>query len=831
MASLFYHIKNICTKTIPKASLGGSPMLRTSEFVLMVGLLFSCSTTSHLEDGEQLYTGLKPIEYESYESGAHFDETQLEVEAALATAPNGALFGSSYYRTPFPYGLWIYNALDGKKGAVPKWLVSTFGKAPVLMSNVNPELRLSVAENVLQNRGYFRGNVDYAIEEGKPKTTKTDTVPRPRTAKIAYKVNLGHLFTIDTMSYSNFASRELALLKSSDTYLSKGTPFCVSTLDNERARIYNLLRNHGYYFYQQSYASFLADTLKVSGAVQVMTHLADSLPEEVMKKWVIGRTDMSIRRTDGEVLTDTVTRRFLTLHYAGKKSPLRPRVVLGDVKMRPGNLFSQDNYEESMSNLITKGIFSSVNLSFKPRRNADGTYMTIADSVKSTTRDGQDRAHAGVLDMEINCVLDKPYDVSFQANYLGKTSGRMGPGAQIGFAKRNAFRGGELLSLNLAASCEFQLGSTASSNTSNYEISGDLSLAMPRLWLPSFLTPKRRWYRAPSTMISIARETVNRSGFFRRHILSAELSYTFQPSAQSTHKISPLILSYDRMASSSLSYDSLRHTSAVMMASSGDYFLPKMRYTYTYTSPRTYRNPITMQISVTEAANIMSLGYLAFGKKWNDKGKTAFKTPYSQFLKLEAEWRKTWDLGEHNSVVAHTQLGILKCFGNSEEAPFTEYFYVGGANNLRGFPARSLGPGRSHNPNSTYSYATNVGDLKFVANLEYRPHLFGSLYGAAFVDVGNIWNIDNDGSDDDVLMGYDAPGARVDGRKFKASSFLNDLAMNVGLGVRYDMDFFVLRLDWGFALHKPYDTGRSGYFNVRKFSEGSCINFAIGYPF
>ena len=224
-------------------------------------LLASCST--NLEPGEQLFTGLKPIDYQNHDNSDHFTMTQAELEAALATAPNGALFGSSYYRT-IPYALWIHNACEGKEGGVAKWIGKTFGKAPVLMGNVNPELRVSVAENVLQNHGYFRGNVDYDIIYGKAKTTKTDTVARPRTAKIAYTVDMGPLYKIDTISYHNFPQDAMNLIQSSKPEIKTGDAFDVAALDAERNRIADLFHNNGYYYYNQSYTSYLADTVKVT---------------------------------------------------------------------------------------------------------------------------------------------------------------------------------------------------------------------------------------------------------------------------------------------------------------------------------------------------------------------------------------------------------------------------------------------------------------------------------------------------------------------------------------------------------------------------------------
>lgn len=811
-------------------------MLNRKYNILLLSLfalfLTSCSSISHLDEDEQLYTGLKPITYISDESGSHYFETQAELEAALATAPNGALFGSSYYRT-IPYGLWIYNTFHEKKSAFAKWITSSFGKAPVLMSRVNPELRASVAESVLQSNGYFQGNVDYDIVYGKPKTTKHDSIPRPRTAKIAYKVETGPLYRIDTISYSNFNGEAYNMLIDSKSLLKRDTPFNISTLDKERSRIYDLFRNHGYYYYKQSYTSYLADTLNTRGKVRLQLHMADSLDERVMRKWVIGKVDVKLQRVARETLTDSLDRRLLKIHFGGKKPPIRPRVVLTDVKLRPGQLFSQSAYEESMMRMVSKGIFSSTSIDFVPRVLPDGTDMLVSDTV-SATSDGFERKGAGVLDMMINCTLDKPYDFTLQANYIGKTSGRMGPGASLGFAKRNAFRGGELLSFNLGANYEFQTGATASSNNNNYEISGDLTLSMPRLLLPKFIIGKRRrWQTTPTTIISVSRETINRSGFFRRHILSGDLSYVFQKTPQSQHQFSPLIVEYDRMVSVSDEYRELEKESPVMLASSKSYFMPKMRYTYRYTSPINYLNPMVLSISISEASNLMALGYLVAGKEWNEKDKTSFGSPFAQFVKMEAEWKKTWRVGDFSNFVAHAQLGLLKCFGNSEKAPYSEQFYVGGANNLRAFTARSIGPGCSYNPNEKFRYVTNTGDMKFVLNLEYRPRLFGSLYGAFFLDVGNVWDfkesvIDNptkDKTENRIDLG---DGTR---RSFKLEHFLNDLAVGTGIGLRYDLDFFVLRIDWGIQIHTPYSERTSGYFNAPKFSKAQCINFAIGYPF
>lgn len=805
----------------------------TCRLITALGLMTmvsGCSTTSSLKDGEQLYTGLLPIEYTNYERSDQQLSTQEEVEAALATAPNGALFGSSYYRTPFPYGLWIWNACSNSNGVVAKWFNKTFGKAPVLMNNVNPTLRASIAQNVLQNNGYFNGKVSYAIKEGKPEQTKTDTFKLPRTAKIKYTVDFGHLYTLDTIVRQNFLSHmDTVLDKEHSTLLYTGAPFSVSNLDAERNRIYDVLRNRGYYYYQKNYTSFLADTMSVPGKVQLQVRMLDSLPDYATHKWIIGKTAVQIRRQGMETLTDSLKWRILTIRFAGKKSPLRPGVVLGVTKLRPGDLFSESKYEESINNLSSLGIFSNIDISFAPQKNPDGTIREVPDSI--IKKYGAQRAGAGILDMTINTALDKPYDVTLSATGKGKTNGRIGPGVTLGLSKRNAFRGGELLSAEVGANYEFQTGGSSKSEDS-YDFTASLSLLVPRLLAPNKIIPRRRWYTTPSTALSLSGETIKRAGFFTRNILSFDYTYNFQPSPTSVHQFTPLSLLYGKTSNATLEYLQKIGESITSMIATADELTPRMRYKYTYSSPQTVPNPIFWETSVTEAGNILNLVNSALGYKWNEKNKKLLKTPYSQFFKIETDLRKTWNLKEKSTLVAHFYGGAVFCYGNSQSAPYSEQFFIGGANDLRGFAMRSLGPGNVHFDDKDLGYMYHNGDLKIYANLEYRPHLFGSLYGALFLDAGNVWYMNKSRREELTILSdihaEENPGAPalVCGSTKKA-----DIGVDIGCGLRYDLDFFVLRLDWGLALHTPYATGTSGFFNIPKFKDAQCINFAIGYPF
>ena len=768
--------------------------------VLGIVLLASCSETASVPEGDQLYTGQRKIKYENYKASDHFSTTQEEVEAALATEPNGAIFGSSYYRSPFPYRLWIYNAFHTSDEGLGRWIRKTFGKAPVLMSNVNPRLRSQVARELLRARGYFGSYVNYDI------ITKSN----PKKAKIGYTVNLGDLTTIDTLTYVNFPVEAQHLIDSTsaEALVHKGDPFDVSTLDAERTRVSTLLRNNGYFYYQPSYATYLADTLAAQNKAQVKLQYADSLPSQIGRRWYIGHINLQMRRNVMQQLTDSVTFRDYTIVYTGKRTPIRAGVIARDLKMRPGQLYSYNTYQQSVNTLTSKGLFSRVDLGFAPRDTS---------------------AACDTLDLTLNCVFDKPYDFSIEANVVGKTTGRVGPGAVMSVVRRNAFRGGEKLSVNLKGSYEWQTGHRAdgtSSKFNSYEYGADVSLEMPRLMFVDRLMERvraKRWLSGQkvkpnntvsNTLIKASSDVLNRSGYFKRHIVSGELTYTIQPAPNRVHQFSPLILQYEYMQKQTEAFKEIVSQSPYLLISMADQFVPKMRYTFTYQSRSNFRNPIYWQLSVSEASNLLSLGYLASGEKWNKKGKTMFKNPYAQFLKIETDYRKTWQVTDHSQLVGHVNAGVIWSYGNASAAPYSEQFYVGGANSIRAFNVRSIGPGRYYTNQSRLSYMDQTGDIKFQANVEYRPRLFGNLYGALFVDAGNVWALRDDGY--------------REGSKLQMKNLLKDMALGTGVGIRYDLEFFVLRLDWGIGIHVPY---KSGFYNMNSFKDSQSLHFAIGYPF
>ena len=749
--------------------------------VLIVG---SCSSTSSVPEGDQLYIGLKPIEYKEYEKNDHFYAVQEEVEAALATAPNGAFFGSSYHRT-IPYKLWIWNNFSNSETKLGKWIAKTFGSAPVLMSWVNPELRTSVAQSVLRKHGYLGGTVSYMVEQQK----------NPKKAKIAYTVNMNELSTVDTLEYVNFPSLSDSLIRLhvDEARIKPGDPFDVSALDAERSRLSTLFRNNGFYYYQPSYASYLADTLAVPGKVHLRLQLADNIPAAANHKWYIGKMNVNIMKQSMEQLRDTFTYRRLTLAFNGKKPPIRARLLLRHLRLLPKQQFSYDAYMESADRLSNSGQYSSVQFAFTPQ---------------DTT------ALCDTLDMTVSCVLNKPYEAYVETNYSNKINGRTGPEIVVGFKKKNAFRGGEVIDLNLHGAYEWQTNGQGSDYNS-YEYGTDLSVSFPRMIVP-FLKPYR-YYNTPTTTVRASTNVVKRPGYFKMHTASGDWTYKWQPTDRKKHEFSPLTIKYQHLTYATHKFDSIMYATPYLYATMQDIFIPKMIYSFTYTSPKKYRNPIYWNITASEAGNILSLGYMAAGKKWGDEGKEMFKNAYAQFFKIESDFTKTWATGLKSQLVGHINVGLVYSYGNMKATPYSEQFYVGGANSIRAFPVRSVGPGSYYTDEARLSYLDQTGDMKFLANLEYRFNLFGNLYGAAFIDAGNVWGLKDDG--------YRS------GARFKLKNIAKEMALGTGVGVRYDLEFLILRLDWGVGLHMPYDTGKSGYYNIRRFKDSHSLHLAVGYPF
>ena len=752
--------------------------------------------TRHIPADEQLYTGIKHIEFmgkKEYASTPEGATAIEEVKAALACPPNASIAGSSSLRG-IPIGLWLYNDLYESNNKIGHWIFNTFAQSPVLISKVNPELRARVATNVLSYYGYFNGRASANIITNKRNSKK---------AAVAYEITLNEPYRYDSIAYLNFPKGIDSLLTATkeSSLLKKGAQFSVMNLNGERERINNMLRNNGYYYCQTNYIKFLADTINSPGKVSLRIEPNKDFTAKVERPWKIGNTTLQItgnRQAGGarRVKNDTIRRRNLTYIYNGSKPPVKAGAILSNTFLRKGQLYSQERQQLSLQRLTLLNIFNSVNFAFTPREDSD------------------------TIDMSITAQLGKPYDFTFELNATSKSNSQIGPGTKISLSRNNIFRGGETFKLSLQGSYEWQTDKRMQGKQSvinSWEIGADASLSFPRLFLPIV---HRRYLRFPATtLIRLYADQMNRSGFFRMVHFGGEISYRIFEKRNTTHCVTPFRLTYDMLQSTTAKFDSIAANNRSIANSFRNQFIPAMQYTYTYDNTNSERRHKTLiEFSATSSGNITSLIFLACGEGWNKKNKEIFNNPYAQFAKLTFEARQLYRLTTKSHIATRFFIGAIKSYGNSSTAPYSEQFYIGGANSLRAFTVRSIGPGSYHPAeDSRYSYLDETGTFKLEANVEYRFPIFGDIYGALFVDAGNVWLLEKD---------KNRPGG-----EFRFDSFAKQIALNTGAGVRYDLEFLVLRLDFGIAIHAPYDTGKKGYYNIPSFGKGFAWHFAIGYPF
>ena len=761
---------------------------------LLLGLLsWSCSTTKNLPEGAVLYTGISKIEIQQPDASEAGRSTVEEVEAALAYPPNNALLGSSSVRVPFPFGLWVYNAFVNKEGKVSRWIFNKLAAKPVLISTVNPDVRVKVARNLLNEYGYFNGATAYELVPDKKD---------PRKAKIAYQITMNPPYTIDSILYVRMRNRVDSLLPrlSSERLIRKGDNFNVVRLQEERERIADRLRDNGYYYFRPEYMIYQADTTITPGRVSLRIVPKEGMPRNALIPWKLGNVDFYLNGYRNEQPTDSIRYKDLTIHYEGKLR-VRPKVLYDRLYFRPGDRYSQTQQERSQTALARLGIFRYAEFQYAPR-----------DTMRR-----QD-----TLDLRIHTVYDLPLDGELELNVTAKSNDQIGPGAVFSVTKRNMFGGGETFGVKLRGSYEWQTGNkldAGGSKINSYELGLSTTLTFPRLLFPTL--GKRDLNFPATTTFRIYADQLNRARFFKMLSFGGDASYEFQPSATSHHSVTPFKLAYNLLQHTTAEFDSIADSNKALMKSLQDQFVPSMSYTYTYDdSPiTTKRHHVWLQGSITQAGLLMNAAYAIAGKAFDKEGKKLFGNPFAQFIKGTVEARYNYQLGENQRLVGRIMAGAIYSYGNARTAPYNEQFYVGGANSVRAFTIRSIGPGRYYQSSdeNKYAYIDRTGDLKFEANLEYRFPIMGDLHGATFLDCGNIWLLRED---------PDRPGGRL-----KAGHFFKDLALGTGFGFRYDMDFLVIRFDVGIGLHLPYETGKSGYYNLPRFKDGMGYHFAIGYPF
>ena len=765
--------------------------------MLALWLVSACSTTKHLPEGEILYTGIKKIQIENEDKSPAGVKTLEEVNAAISVAPNNSFFGSASakMRIPFPMGLWIYNGFHKYEKGFGNWVFRKLGADPVLISTVNPSTRAKIGTNLLHDYGFFNGKVSYEINDTK----------NPKKQTISYHIDMGNPFRYDTIYYEGFDTKADSLIHAhfGERIIRPGDHFDVTLLNSERERLVELFRNHGYYFYRSDFITFLADTIQRPGFVNLKVIPKDNIPAEGLRTYHLGNTTVNMVGFKGEQPTDSLVKGDFTVRYSGKKPGLKYPVLRRRFLYEKGMEYSQMRMNYTQEGLARLGVFKYNEFLYTPRPNSD------------------------TLDVRVNTMFDLPYDSELEFNVTTKDTKQTGPGAIFSLSKKNFQRMGATLNLELKGSYEWQTSSTVEGKSSvmnSYELGAALSLEFPRLILPWKGKDANSRFYPQQTNFKIYAEQLNRARYFKILSFGGNVSYSWQPKRYLKHSITPVNLAFSTLQHRTSEFDSIATLNPMLFHSLDNQFIPSISYKLTYDNGyQKKRNRIWWENAITSSGNITSMVYAAFGEKFSKRDKKLLGTPFAQFLKFSSELSHVYYFNEKHQLASRVMGGIIWAYGNKLIAPYSEQFYVGGANSIRAFTIRSLGPGRFHPAQDTgYSYVDETGDIKLEANLEYRFRMMsnflgGNLNGALFLDAGNVWLLRKDPS---------RPKS-----EFTFHKFFDSIALGTGFGIRYDLSFLVLRLDCGIALHVPYDTSKSGYYNIPKFKDGLGIHFAIGYPF
>lgn len=768
-----------------------SLLLALPQLALLLG---ACSTTSRLEEGEVLYTGVKSISVNPTGDEKIPDALLSDLNTAVAVRPNAALpllYPYSKFRLMPPYTLWAYNALTDSTKGLKGWALRLLAKPPVLVSDVRADARMKMVESILDQNGYFGSTASYNLVYDKKNDKK---------ASLAYTFDISSPYRIDSIQYINRPEDRLSQMVDSlarrNRWFSNGSIFCVDSLTSMRVDIANRLRNKGYYYFRPEYVEFLADTFMTPHKVAMKIDFADNMPPIVRKQYRTRNIQTTLFRNElyKRQIPDTIETKKGQLIIM-RPQRVRESMIPECITFREGKVFTVRDMNLTQTRLARLGIFSNIEIQPVP---ADST--------------GEDPE----MDVFITCRYDRPMEATLELNATSKSNSYIGPGLVGTFTHHNIFGGAEKLSVSLNASYEWQTGRNRSSVFNSYEFGIQSSLAFPRLLAPKFIPRSRRdlnW-----TTITLGGSILNRPKYFKLAEYNMGITYEWRATRHAINSFTPFKLVYNKLINTTHSFDSIMAQNPAVALSFESRFIPQLSYTYTYDRwlEREQNNQLTFSATFTEAGNLFDGIYRLCGVKGEKK---LFGTPFSQFVKGQVQlvWNHRLFPKSDHWLVSRVLIGAEHAYGNSREVPYSEQFYIGGANSIRAFTVRSIGPGSYRAPRDQVNgYFDQTGTFKFELNTEYRFPLIADLHGAVFIDAGNIWLLKKD----DLR-----PGGQLRGR-----TFFKDLALGTGAGLRYDLGMLVLRLDLGYGIHTPYGNGTGHYFNVG-FKDAWALHLAIGYPF
>ena len=760
--------------------------VRSSIFLISILLVLTgCSNTRFLTKDQMLYTGRKKVEIINKQNVKKISSVKNQVSSITSYKVNNSLFGR---RVLPPIGLWVHNywkVNKEKKG----WLYKTLSTSPILISDVNPELRAKKIENELFDLGYFHTKAWSTININ----------PRnPRKAMVSYNVDLSPPYHFNTVSFDT-------LYDNLDTLISKykfrnkirsGDQFDLAKLKTSREELSKRLQDSGYFFLIPEFIEIKADTTIENKKLNLVIGKRKELPRSVISAYKINNIFIrNSRSSDHEYLTaDTVW--YDNIAILSPDSILKHEILINSIYFHKGDKYSYTTYQNTLNRLNNLGVFKSVNISFEQNKR---------DSL------------ACLLDVIITLAMADNINLAVETNVMTKSSGYYGPLLSTGISHGNAFKGAELLNLALKAGLEWQWGSKSESQlgTLSYEIGASTGLTFPKIIVP-FKISRNSLMILQRTSVNLDLNMLNRTAYYKMVSTKINLNWQWSRNKNIQHSLYPIYVNLVNLLETTPEFDSVVNENIYIRKSFEEQFIFGAKYDFAYNNTLTIKpNNFIFQGGISTSGNLLDL-IAGIGKTSSDRPYYFLNNIYSQYVKLTTDFRYFRN-GFNKSFVFRFYAGIGIPYGNSTALPYVEQFFSGGAYSVRGFTARYLGPGSFHTDDQS-GYIDQSGDIKLEGNLEYRFGMSKMLKGALFIDTGNIWLVNED---------ENRPGA-----KFHFSNFYDELAVGTGFGLRFDFSVFVMRADLGFPIRNPYKTdNRNWLFGTDKIFSGGLFYLAIGYPF
>lgn len=723
-------------------------------------ILMSCSGTKYVSDGSYLLNSVN----------VQVDDRYTDIDPGMLKSYVRQKENSKWFSAAkIPLGIYSLSGRD-----TTKWINRTLramGEEPVVFDSIQSEESSRSLCSELQNKGYLGAYVK--LDKQYKRKKKVD---------ISYILYPGERYFIQSIKYDiqdSLLARFTEITDESKRLLHQNMQFNASLLDNERKRITEYLVNNGYYKFNKDYISYLADTISGSRGIDLTL---------VLREY---RT-----RTNADTLHSRY--RIGNINYFNGEAPsapinLRNKVLRNNTFIESGDYYSASRLGRTYNRLGRLQAIKYTNIGFVER----------PDSM--------------LLDCNIQISTNKPNTISFQPEGTN-TAGDLGAAASLMYQNRNLFRGSELFSIELRGAFEAIRGLEGYNNDNFEEYTVETSLMFPRFIAPFLSQSFRRRINATSE-IALMYDLQNRPEYHRR-VLSAAWRYKWNDAAHhDKYQIDLLDINYVFMPWISTKFredylDDNTNRNAILRYNYEDLLIMKFGFRYNYNN-----GLYAIKANVETAGNLLgALSNVANFKK-NDQGQyKVFNIAFAQYVKGDIDFTKYFKFDNTNTLVFHAGLGIAYPYGNSSILPFEKRYFSGGANSVRGWSVRSLGPGRYVGKNGNIDFINQTGDIKLDLNIEYRTYLFWKLDGALFVDAGNIW----------TFRDYkDQPGGQFD-----ITEFYEQLAVSYGLGFRLNFDFFILRFDMGMKAIDPAYVGSAHYPITRpRFSRDFAFHFAVGMPF